>query len=231
MDPWITQEEWSAIRLSLLVASTATLGSLPAGVAIGYLLARRSFWGKSVVETLVHLPLVTPPVVTGYLLLVLLGRRGPIGSVMEAWLGVSFVFDWKGAALASAVMGFPLMVRAIRLAFVSVDPRLPEAAQGLGASPWRAFATVTLPLASHGLIAGALLAFARSLGEFGATIMIAGNIAGETRTIPLAIYSALASPGGMEYASRLVVLSIVVAAGALVAGEALDRRSRRRLAA
>lgn len=224
----LSPQEWQAVWLSLLVAGTAVVVSLPFGVACGWVLARREFPGKSVVETLLNLPLVLPPVVTGYLLLVLFGRQGWLGGVLERWLHVRLVFDWKGAALASAIVAFPLMVRAIRLAFSTVDVRLEEAARTLGAGPFDAFCTITLPLARHGLIAGCVLAFARSIGEFGATIMIAGNIPGETRTIPLYIYSVLESPGGLEQARRVVVVSILIAAAALAIGEYLDRRGRAR---
>lgn len=216
--------EWNAIRLSLQVALVGVLASLPLGIALGWLLARKRFWGKAILETLVNLPLVVPPVVTGYLLLVTFGRRGLVGRYLEDWWGVRFVFDWKGAALAAAVVSFPLMVRAIRIAFASVDRRLEQAARTLGAGPLDAFLTVSLPLARHGLIAGCVLAFARSLGEFGATIMIAGNIPGETRTIPLYIFNQLETPGGMEKSVPIVVFSILIAAAALMIGEWLDRR-------
>lgn len=221
----MTSEEWNAIRLSLQVASVAVLGSLPLGVAIGWLLARQRFFGKAVVETVVNLPLVLPPVVTGYLLLVLFGRQGMLGKYLENWLGLRLVFDWKGAALAAAVVSFPLMVRAIRIAFASVDRRFEQAARTLGAGPLDAFFTISLPLARHGVIAGCVLAFARSLGEFGATIMIAGSIPDETRTIPLYIFNELQTPGGIGYSLRIVVFSIVIAAAALFVGEWLDRRS------
>ncbi len=222
--------ELDAIWLSLLVATVAVLVSLPPGIALGWLLARRQFFGKSAVETLINLPLVIPPVVTGYLLLVMFGRQGWFGGWLERWLGLRFVFNWKGAALAAAVAAFPLMVRSIRLAFSSVDPRLVQAARSLGASRWDAFLSVSLPLARHGVIAGAVLAFARGLGEFGATIMIAGNIPGETQTIPLYIYSQLESPGGMDRAQGVVLVSILLAAAALAVGEYLERRGRARLA-
>lgn len=217
--------EWDAVRLSLLVASVGVLASLPPGIGLGWLLARRRFPGKALVETLVNLPLVMPPVVTGYLLLVTFGRRGWIGSWLEGTLGIRFVFDWKGAALAAAVVSFPLMVRAIRVAFTSVDRRLEQAARTLGAGPLDTFFTVSLPLARHGIVAGGVLAFARSLGEFGATIMIAGNIAGKTRTIPLEIYNQLETPGGVEQVTGLIVLSVLISAAALLVGEWLDRRS------
>jgi molybdate transport system permease protein len=229
MAEWLlTAEEWAALRLSLLVALTATFVSLPLGVAAGWLLARRRFRGKAAVETLLNLPLVLPPVVTGYLLLILFGRKGWPGRWLYDWLGVSLVFNWKGAALASAVMAFPLMVRAIRLSFAGVDVRLEQAARTLGAGPFEVFRRVSLPLARRGVIAGAVLAFARSLGEFGATVMLAGNIPGETQTVPLFIYSQLNAPGGMERSVRLVVACIVIAAAALVLSEALERGSAAR---
>jgi len=222
--------ELEAIRLSLVVATTAVVCSLPIGIALGWILARTRFVGKSLVETVLNLPLVLPPVVTGYLLLVLLGRRGPLGHLLETCLGVRLVFDWKGAALAAAVVSFPLMVRAIRVAFAGVDPRLEQVARTLGAGRLDAFCTVSLPLARHGIIAGSVLAFARSVGEFGATIMIAGSIPGETRTIPLLIYDELASPGGVERSVPLVVVSILIAATALAVGEWLERRDPGRFA-
>jgi molybdate transport system permease protein len=224
-DPWLTTAEWSAIRLSVVVAATATAASLPFGIALGHLLARRDFWGKSVVETFLSLPLVLPPVVTGYLLLITFGRKGWLGSHLDHWLGVQIVFTWKGAALASAVMAFPLMVRAIRIAFAEVDARLEQAARTLGAGPLDTFFAVTLPLARRGIIAGTVLAFARCMGEFGATVMIAGSIPGETQTIPLYIYDAIQTPGGIERSQRLVLVSIAIAAGALVLAEYLDRRA------
>jgi molybdate transport system permease protein len=222
---WLTAGEWSAVWLSLLVAATATVGSLPFGIALGHLLARRQFPGKSVVETVLSLPLVLPPVVTGYLLLVAFGRQGWLGRFLERWFGVGLVFTWEGAALASAVMAFPLMVRAIRVAFAEVDVRLEQAARTLGAGPLETFFRVSLPLARRGVIAGAVLAFARGMGEFGATVMIAGNIPGKTQTIPLYIYGQLNAPGGIEESVRLVVVSILIAAGALAAAEFLDRRA------
>jgi molybdate transport system permease protein len=225
MTDWLlSADEWAAVRLSLLVATTATLSSLPLGVGLGYLLARRRFAGKVLLETVLSLPLVLPPVVTGYLLLVLLGRRGPIGRWLFEWLGTSVVFTWRGAAVASAVMAFPLMVRAIRLSFAHVDTRLEQAARTLGAGPVETFLRVSLPLARRGIIAGAVLAFARGLGEFGATILIAGNVPGETQTIPLFVYSAVNSPGGMAQSARLVIVSIVIALAALLAAEWLERR-------
>lgn len=221
-----TAGEWAAIRLSLWVAGWAVLLSLPAGVALGWLLARRRFPGKAAVETLVNLPLVLPPVVTGYLLLLLFGRNGPAGSWLASTLGIDVAFTWVAAALASAALGFPLMVRAIRLAFQAVDPRLEEAARSLGAGPWDSFFTVSLPLARSGIIAGAVLAFARSLGEFGATIVFAGNIPGRTRTVPLAIFTAVNRPGGLAAGARLAVVATLLAALALGVSEWLERRGR-----
>lgn len=225
----MTMQEWSATQLSLMVAVCAVTASLIPAVGIAWLLAKRTFPGKILVETLVNLPLVLPPVVTGYLLLVLFGRRGYLGPWLEGWFGIRFVFDWKGAALASAVVGFPLLVRPIRQAFEAIDTRLLLAAKSLGANPWDAFCSVALPLALPGILSGAILAFARSIGEFGATIMIAGNIPGETRTIPLFVYTQLETPGGFENAIRLVVISIVLAAVALLLGDLLERSGRKKV--
>lgn len=227
-DGLLTPGEWSAVRLSLLVSLTATVASLPLGIALGRLLARRRFFGKAAVETCLSLPLVLPPVVTGYLLLLLLGRRGWVGHYLEQWFGLSVAFTWKGAAVASAVMAFPLMVRSIRVAFAEVDPRLELAARTLGAGPLETFLRISLPLARRGVLAGAVLAFARSLGEFGATVMLAGNIPGQTQTIPLQIYSLSNSPGGIERSGRLVVVCVLIAAAALVAAEWLERGRARR---
>ncbi|QDV25508.1 molybdate ABC transporter permease subunit [Aureliella helgolandensis] len=226
----VTGEQWEAIRLSLLVASFAVAGCLPLGIALGWVLARKQFFGKNLLETLVNLPLVLPPVVTGYLLLISFGRNGPVGSLLERWLGMRLVFDWKGAALAAAVVSFPLMVRAIRTGFSTVDRRLEQTARTLGASPLDCFFSISLPLALHGILAGCVLAFARSLGEFGATIMIAGNIPGETRTIPLQIYNQLESPGGIQQCTGLVLFSVLISAVALWVGGWLERRSARHLA-
>ena len=222
--------EWQAIALSVRVALVAVLVGLPPAMGVALLLARRDFRGKWALEVLVNLPLVLPPVVTGYLLLVALGRNGWLGRALFEWFGLSVVFDWKGAALASGVMAFPLMVGAMRVGFVGVDPGLENAARTLGAGRLRVFRTITLPLAWHAVVAGAILGFARSIGEFGATIMIAGSIPGQTRTIPLAIFSAIESPGGMTRARALVAIAILIAAGALVAGALLERRglARRR---
>ncbi|HYW80043.1 MAG TPA: molybdate ABC transporter permease subunit, partial [Thermoguttaceae bacterium] len=227
----VTRAEWAALRLSFQVAVCAALLNLPFAIGIGYVLARYRFRGRWLVEAVVNLPLVLPPVVTGYLLLVCFAPRGPIGSVLEDWFGIRIVFTWSGAVLAAMAVSFPLMVRAVRLAFQSVDPRLEMAARSLGANRATTFFTVTLPLARNGVIAGWLLAFARSLGEFGATIMIAGNIEGLTRTIPLEIYSLANQPGGIGQSWRLVGLSILLACGALAVSEWLERRQSRHDAA
>jgi molybdate transport system permease protein len=213
----------------MLVASVAVVVSLPLAIAVAWLLAKRHFPGRLLVETLVNLPLVLPPVVTGYILLCVFGGRSTIGQFFDNTLGWRFVFDWKGAALASAVVAFPLLVRPIRLSFSSIDPRLMQAARTLGASRFDTFCSIVLPLSRSGILSGSLLAFARSVGEFGATILIAGNIAGQTQTIPLLIYSQLNSPGGIERSMRLVVASIIIAAAALLVGQWLDRASRARL--
>jgi molybdate transport system permease protein len=220
----MTAEEWTALRLSFQVATCAALAALPPAIAVGYGLARGRFVGKWLVEAVVNLPLVLPPVVTGYLLLICLAPRGPLGAVLQNWLGIKVVFTWWAAALASLVMGFPLMVRAIRLAFEAIDPRLEMAARTLGAGRFAAFFTISLPLARQGVVAGWVLAFARSLGEFGATIMVAGNIEGQTRTIPLAVYTLANQPEGMAQAWRLVALSVLLSCGALALGELLQRR-------
>ncbi|PIE18506.1 MAG: molybdate ABC transporter permease subunit [Proteobacteria bacterium] len=207
------------VLLSLRVAAVAVVASLPLAVGVAWLLARARFRGRVVVDAIVHLPLVLPPVVTGYLLLTLFSPRGP-------WGGLGLGFTTAGAALASAAVAFPLMVRPIRLAFEATDPGLLDAAKSLGANPWRAFWTIALPLARPGILAGALLAFGRSLGEFGATITFVGNIAGETRTLPLALYNALQIPGGEGEATTLALVSTALAFGALIAGELLARTGR-----
>ena len=227
---WLTDlspDELTAIRLSLWVAMWAMAVSLPLGVATAMLLARGKFWGKSVLNVLVHLPLVLPPVVTGYVLLLLFGRKGPLGRFFADTIGLVFAFRWTGAALASAVMGFPLMVRAIRLSLDAVDRRLEEAAATLGASAVWVFVTVTLPLILPGIVAGMILSFARSLGEFGATITFVSNIPGETQTLPTAIYMATQVPGGDAAALRLTVIAVVISAVALFASEAVARRAAR----
>jgi molybdate transport system permease protein len=224
----LTPEEWIAVKLSLRIALWATLGALPFGIAIAWLLARKSFWGKALLDGLVHLPLVLPPVVTGYLLLISFGRRGPIGSFLYETFGIIFSFRWTGAALACAVMGFPLLVRAARLSFEAIDPRLEQAAATLGANTLWRFVTVSLPLALPGVIAGAVLCFAKALGEFGATITFVSNIPGETQTISAAIYTYTQVPGGDLPALRLVVVAIVIALGALIVSEWLARRAGNR---
>ncbi len=226
----LTDAEWDAVRLSLQVAGTATIVSLPFGVLIGLALARGRFWGRSALNILVHLPLVMPPVVTGYILLILFGRQGAIGAFLADHLGIVFAFRWTGAALAAAVMGFPLMVRAIRLAIEAVDERLEEAAGTLGAGRIATFCLVTLPLTAPGIIAGAVLGFAKAIGEFGATITFVSNIPGETRTLPAAIYTQLQVPGGEDSAVGLTLIAIVIAVCALVASEWLAARTRRRIA-
>ncbi len=212
------------VLLSLYVAGAAVLLLMPFAIAVAWWLAKRRFAGKVIAEALVTAPLVLPPVVTGYLLLILLGRRGLIGGPLYDLFGVAFTFRASGAAIASAVVAFPLAVRAIRLSFEAIDPKLIEAAGSLGAPPWRVFLRIALPLATPGVITGAVLAFARSLGEFGATITFAGNVAGETRTLPLAIYSALQRPDGDAIAAQLVIVSLLLAIGALVASELIARR-------
>lgn len=214
----LSPEELEIIGLSMKVALTATLFSLPPGIAIAYLLSRYSFPGKALLSGLTHLPLILPPVVTGYALLMLFGRGGPLGKLLEP-IGIVFAFDWTGAALAAAVMGFPLLVRAVRLSFDMVDPRIEQAADTLGARPVVRFLTITLPLALPGVAAGAVLGFAKALGEFGATITFVASIPGETRTLPLAIYSLLQVPDGEAALLRLVLISVAVSIGALVLSE------------
>ena len=224
----LTTEDWEAVLLSLRVAGAAVVISLPLAIALGYFLARWRSSSKWVLETLINLPLVLPPVVTGYLLLLLLGRNGPLGNFLENTLGWRVVFTWQGAALAGAIVSFPLMVRTIRLAFRGVDRRLEEAARSLGSGPLATFWRVSLPLALRGVIAGSVLGFARNLGEFGATIMVAGNIPGVTQTIPLAIFSLVQSPGGVNRSARLIVVSLLLACATLAVSEALERREERR---
>jgi molybdate transport system permease protein len=225
----LSPDELTAVRLSLRVSIVAVAASLPFAIGTACLLARRRFFGIALLESLVHLPLTLPPVVTGYLLLLLFGRTGPLGTFLENHFGIVFAFRWTGAALAAAVMGFPLFVRAIRLALENVDERLEEAAATLGAAPPWVFATVTLPLIGPGVISGTVLAFARSMGEFGATITFVSNIPGETQTLATAIYTFTQIPGGDPAALRLVAVSIVLSIAALVVSEWLDRRSRRRV--
>ncbi|MBM3281129.1 MAG: molybdate ABC transporter permease subunit [Candidatus Handelsmanbacteria bacterium] len=223
----MTPDEWVALELSLRVGLCCVLVSLPPGVLLAWLLARRQFRGKLLLDGLCHLPLVLPPVVTGYLLLVVFGRRGAVGGFIQDNLGFTLAFNWKGAVLASAVVGFPLLLRAVRLAIEGVDPRLEQVARTLGAGRLRVFFTITLRLALPGVLVGALLSFARSLGEFGATITFAANIAGQTRTLPSAIFTYLNQPGGEEGAARLSLVAISLSLAALVASEWLARRLKR----
>jgi molybdate transport system permease protein len=223
----LTPDEWVAIWLSIRIAIVATVVALPFGIAVAWLLARKDFWGKSLLDGLVHLPLVLPPVVTGYLLLITFGRRGPVGAFLADNFGIVFSFRWTGAALACGVMAFPLLVRAIRLSFEAIDRRLEDAAATLGAPPLRKFLTVTLPLALPGVIAGMVLCFAKALGEFGATITFVSNIPGETQTLALAIYSRLETPGGDAAIARLAWLSVAVSFAALAVSEWLARRVQR----
>ncbi len=221
----LTPDEWIAIHLSLRIALVATVVALPFGLAVAWLLARKNFWGKAIVDGLVHLPLVLPPVVTGYLLLISFGRKGPIGSFLADTFGIVFSFRWTGAALACGVMGFPLLVRAVRLSIETIDRRLEDAAATLGASRLWVFATVTLPLALPGIIAGMVLCFAKALGEFGATITFVSNIPGETQTLSAAIYTYVNVPGGDAAAGRLVLVAIALALIALIASEWFARRA------
>jgi molybdate transport system permease protein len=221
---WLTPEEWQAVALSLRVSTWATVVSLPIGVFVAYALARWTFPGRQLLNGLVHLPLILPPVVTGYLLLLTFGRRGVVGEFLDEWFGIVFAFRWTGAALAAGVMAFPLMVRAIRLSIEAVDPKLEQAAGTLGASRLWVFLTVTLPLILPGIIAGSILAFAKAMGEFGATITFVSNIPGQTQTLPSAIYSFLQVPGGEGPAMRLVLISIAVAMSALFLSEFVARR-------
>ena len=221
-----TPDEWEIIQLSLKVSFVAMAMTLPIAFALAYLLARARFPGKAIVDALVHLPLVLPPVVIGWLLLLAFGRNGPIGGWLESWFGVSVIFRWTGAAIAAAVMALPLMVRAIRLSIEAVDRRLEGAARTLGAGRWRTFASITLPLALPGVWAALVLGFARSLGEFGATITFVSSIPGETRTLPLAIYGALQIPGTDAIVYRLAAISVSLSLVALIISEWLVRRTR-----
>ncbi|OAN57208.1 molybdate ABC transporter permease subunit [Sphingomonas sp. TDK1] len=223
----LSGEEWGIVLLSLKVGGVAVLTVLPVAFALAWLLARARFPGKVLLDALVHLPLVVPPVVTGWILLLAFAPAGPIGGVLERWFGVTVLFRWSGAAIAAGVMALPLMVRAIRLSLESVDRQLEQAARSLGAGPWRTFATVTLPLALPGVLAGLVLGFARALGEFGATISFVSNVPGETQTLPLAIYSALQVPGGEGQVLRLAAVSVLLALVALVGSELVARRTGR----
>jgi molybdate transport system permease protein len=220
----LSPDEWTAIRLSLRIAMVATLVALPFGIAVAFMLARKRFWGKSLLDGLVHMPLVLPPVVVGYLLLISFGRRGVFGELLAS-VGIVLSFRWTGAALACGIMGFPLMVRAIRLSIEAIDRRLEDAAATLGANRLWVFATVTLPLALPGLIAGFVLCFAKALGEFGATITFVSNIPGETQTISAAIYTLTQTPGGDAAAGRLVMVAVAISLVALVLSEWLARRA------
>lgn len=217
----LSSDEWTAIELSLRVSTVAMLASLPFGIAAALLLARGKFWGKSILNGLIHLPLILPPVVTGFILLILFGRKGPIGSLLDQYLGIVLSFRWTGAALACGVMGFPLMVRSIRLSIEAVDRKLEEAAGTLGASPLWIFLTVTLPLILPGIIAGMILSFAKAMGEFGATITFVSNIPGETQTLSSAIYTFTQVPGGDAGAMRLTIIAIIISMAALLASEFL----------
>jgi len=225
----VTSEELEVLQLSLRVAFWSVLVSLPLAVAVAYVLARASFPGKTLFDAAVHLPLVLPPVVVGYFLLLMFGRRGPLGEILDQWLGIVVAFRWTGAALAAGIMGFPLMVRAIRLSFETIDRKLEAAASTLGAGYLAVFATVTLPLALPGIITGILLSFARSLGEFGATITFVSNIPGETRTLPLAIYTYTQTPAGDEAALRLSLVAVLLSLAALYVSEVLVRRAAKRV--
>ncbi len=225
----MTEEIATVVRLSLLVGGVATLGMLPIAFALAWLLARTDFPGKVLLDGIIHLPLVVPPVVTGWVLLLVFAPGGPIGGPLERWFGVSVMFRWTGAAIAAGIMALPLMVRAMRLSIEAVDQRLEQAARTLGAGRWRAFATITLPLALPGILAGVVLGFARSLGEFGATITFVSNVPGETQTLPLAIYAALQQPGGEAIVWRLAAISVGLSLAALVMSEAVARRQGRRL--
>ena len=225
----LTPLEVEAIMLSLRVAGWAVLVSLPLGIAVAWLLARHRFPGHAIVNGLVHLPLVLPPVVVGFVLLLLLGRQGPLGAWLDDWFGITLAFTWQGAAVASAVVSFPLMVRAIRLSIEGMDRRLETAARTLGAPPLWVFLSISLPLMAPGVLTGTILAFARCLGEFGATITFVSNIPGETRTLPLALYTYTQVPGGLDGAFRLMVIAIVIAFAALIGSELLARALRRRL--
>ena len=225
----LSPDEWDAIVLSLKVGLSSVAVSLPVGLFFAWLLARRDFPGKSLLDGIIHLPLVVPPVVVGYLLLVLFGRKGLIGEPMFDWFGITVAFRWQGAAIASAVMGFPLMVRAIRLSLDSVDRGLESAARTLGAGPFDVFRSVTLPLIAPGILTGVILAFARSLGEFGATITFVSNIPGETRTLPIALYTYTQIPGGDLLAFRLAGIAVILALVALMVSELMARRIRARL--
>ncbi|CAH0526906.1 Molybdenum transport system permease protein ModB [Allocatenococcus thiocycli] len=227
----MTELEYQALILSLKVGAFAVLWLIPLGVLLAWLLSRKTFFGKSVLDSLIHLPLVLPPVVIGYLLLLSLGRQGFIGSWLYEHFGLVFSFNWKGAVVACIVVALPLMVRSVRLSLESVDPKLEHAASTLGASPFKVFMTITLPLTIPGIITGTMLSFARSLGEFGATISFVSNIPGETQTIPLAMYNFIETPGAEMQAARLCIISIALALSTLMASEWMNRKAARRLGA
>lgn len=220
---------WQAVGLSLKVSLWATVLSLPVALYVAYVLARKEFWGKQLLNGIVHLPLILPPVVTGYLLLMTFGRRAPVGAWLEQTFGIVLAFRWTGAALAAAIMAFPLMVRAMRLAIEAVDPKLEQAAKTLGANTSQVFLSVTFPLVLPGVIAGAVLGFAKAMGEFGATITFVSNIPGQTQTVPSAIYGFLQIPGGENDALKLVGLSVVLSLGAVLLSEVLARRVAKRI--
>ena len=222
-------QEWNAIKLSLQVAVVAVVLSLPLGIYVAYVLARKEFWGRQLLNAVVHLPLVLPPVVTGYILLLWFGRRAPLGGFLEQTFGLVLAFRWTGAVLAAAIMAFPLMVRAIRLAIEAVDPKLEQAAQTLGASRFQVFMSVTLPLIVPGILAGSVLAFAKALGEFGATITFVSNIPNQTQTIPSAIYALMQVPGSDTATARLVIVSIIISISALLVSEWMARRMSKRM--
>jgi molybdate transport system permease protein len=225
----LSPEEWGIVALSLQVGGVAVLATLPIAFALAYLLARGRFPGKVFLDAAIHLPLVVPPVVTGWLLLLAFAPAGPIGGWLQSWFGISVLFRWTGAAIAAGVMALPLMVRAMRLSIEAVDRRLEAAASTLGANRWRVFRTITLPLSLPGVIAGAVLGFARALGEFGATITFVSNVPGETETLPLAIYAALQRPGGEAMVLRLALMSVALSLAALIASELIARRAGRGL--
>ncbi|MBD1566823.1 molybdate ABC transporter permease subunit [Vibrio sp. S12_S33] len=227
----LSEYEWFALQLSLKVALYSVVWLLPLGLLLAWILARKQFWGRSALDSLVHLPLVLPPVVIGYLLLMSMGKQGVIGQWLDKWFDISFSFSWRGAVLACVVVALPLMVRAIRLSLESVDPKLEQAARTLGASPFKVFVTITLPLTLPGIITGTMLSFARSLGEFGATISFVSNIPGETQTLPLAMYNFLETPGAEMEAARLCMISIAIALASLSVSEWISRKMKLRLGA
>ena len=231
MKSLLSEYEWLALQLSLKVALYSVVWLLPLGLLLAWILARKQFWGRSTLDSLVHLPLVLPPVVIGYLLLMSMGKQGVIGQWLDKWFGISFSFSWRGAVLACVVVALPLMVRAIRLSLESVDPKLEQAARTLGASPFKVFVTITLPLTLPGIITGTMLSFARSLGEFGATISFVSNIPGETQTLPLAMYNFLETPGAEMEAARLCMISIAIALASLSVSEWISRKMKLRLGA